>query len=148
MIESVYTKIDAFLTLLKSEGSGSIFDLGDLDHSETQIAKNLLTEHNLISFQKGYASIDSLIDITVHGLSVLEQGGIKAFLEGKNRKQKINEEREGLELEKLNAEIIDLRNKIFDFESAKSRTIRSEWVAWIGLILSATAVIASFIGNK
>ena len=71
LLKKVYSMVDKLLESLRDNGSGSLYELGDeLYDTEGQMAKNLLVDHGLISFQKGYVTVDSSIDITTLGLNV------------------------------------------------------------------------------
>lgn len=64
----------------------------------------------------------SYIDITPAGLNVTKAGRLEKFL---STKKKDAEERSRLEYEKLSGEVIELRNRLFDYEQIKRRAVVS-----------------------
>lgn len=100
--------------------------------------------HRLITYRNP-GSKTSIVDIGNNGLSIIKAGGIKKYLLSINQK---SEEKERLEYEKINAEIIDIRNRIFDYESTKRRTIRSEWIAIVSVAIALITLMTQWLCNK
>lgn len=139
ILKNAYEKVDNLLKSLRDNGSGSLYDLGELYDTEGQMAQNLLVEHNLISFQKGYFSTDSVIDITTLGINVLIAGGIEMYLASLNESTK---EKENLELQKLRSENMLIANQLVDYEKTKGY-LKNTTIATI--VLSIIAVIELII---
>jgi len=138
--------IDNFLQHLVNKGHGSVYDLSkDFYSTESQMAYKIMCDNELISFRKGYPDKNSIIDIAQNGLTILKYGGYKTYI---TKSQESSAEKERLEFEKLNSEIIDIRNRIFDYDSTKRRTVRSEWIAIVSVAIALITLMSQLLCNK
>lgn len=136
ILQRVYKNVDNLLTSLRDEGTGTLYQLGELYDTEGQMAKNILVDNGLISFQMGYVTTDSAIDINENGLSVLDAGGIEMFL---SKKKNTSQEKENLELQKLRSENEVLVNELIEFPKIKTQR---NWL----FIIAAIELLAILIG--
>ena len=141
--EKAFIIIDNFLNELTTSKRDCFFSTY-AKPTEYFLAKEIMDKHRLITYRAPGSKM-SIIDIGKNGLTIIKAGGIKKYLLSLTQK---SEEKERLEYEKINAEIIDIRNRIFDYDSTKKRAIRGEWIAALGLLLSAIAILITLLSKK
>ena len=131
-LDEAYNIIDKELEHLSKESDAAI----DFNIYSTvgQQALKIIQDHVLITFRS--ANIPgSMADIQPKGLEVLKIGGIKNYLDKLNNKTIQGEAKEALEIEKLQHDILYLKNQLTDYKSNKRRTSFALIIAIIALLL-------------
>jgi hypothetical protein len=141
--EKAFIVVDNFLKELSASDNGGWFNTYGAS-SDRILAKELLDKYGLITYRSTNRKT-SIIDISQEGLRILKAGGLKKYL---SDTIEYAEQKEKMQYEKLNAELIDIRNKIFDYDSTKKRAIRGEWIAALGLLLSAIAILITLLSKR
>lgn len=98
--------IDNFLKHLVEKGSGSVYNIGkDFYSTESQMAYKIMCDKDLISFRKGYADKNSIIDISQNGLTILKIGGYKKYLDTLQQQSDHDDYVKNLEIEKTETDL-------------------------------------------
>ncbi len=138
--EKTFLVVDKFLNELNTFNTEISFYTNG-NSKEYFLAKELMLKYDLIKYRKP-GSNTSIVDITQNGLTILKGGGIKVFLSKSAQKM---EERENLEMQKLRGEIDDLTNRLMDYDNVKSRSVRSDRLAILAIILTAIGLLLQWL---
>lgn len=131
--------IDKFLQLLVDKGSGSVYNIGKSFHStESQMAYKILCDKDLISFRKGYADKNSIIDIAPNGLTILKIGGYKKYLDTLQQQSDHDNYVKNLEIEKTETDLKLAKKMLKEYPYTK-------WIARIGLIIAIISLIVTLL---
>lgn len=131
--------IDKFLQLLVDEGSGSVYNIGNDFHStESQMAYKILCDKDLISFRKGYADKNSIIDIAPNGLAILKFGGYKKYLDTLQQQADRDNYVKNLEIEKTETDLILAKKMLKEYPYTK-------WIARISLVIAIISLIVTLL---
>ncbi len=131
--------IDKFLQHLVDNGSGSVYNIGkDFYSTESQIAYKIMCDKDLISFRKGYADKNSIIDISTNGLTILKIGGYKKYLDTLQQQSDHDNYVKNLEIEKTKIDLKLAKKILKEYPYTK-------WIARIGLIIAIISLIVTLL---
>lgn len=122
--------IDNFLHLLVDKGSGSVYNIGKNFYStESQMAYKVMCDNDLISFRKGYADKNSIVDIAPNGLMILRIGGYKKYLDTLQQQRDQDNYVKNLEVEKTETDLKLAKKMLKEYPYTK-------WFARIGFAIA------------
>jgi hypothetical protein len=117
---AVCNLVDEELARFSKEKNGTSIKF-DIYTTLGQQALEIIEQHNLITFRGSDKAI-CIADITLNGEGVIASGGLNTYLDSLGKKVQLKEEKESLEFEKMQSELVLLKMQIVDFNANKWKT--------------------------
>lgn len=121
--------VDNFLEDLSKKNGGSVYDIKNFHSLESQLAYNIIVDKDLVTFRKGYADKNSVIDISQNGLAILRIGGYKKYLDALKEQSDNDEYVRNLEIEKTKTDLDLAKKMLKEYPYTK-------WFARIGFAIA------------
>ncbi len=146
-------RLDVVFKILQKSSSPVWLDYDHLfiPNGKKNVFNAKLKNTNLVAVQE--TKMEPTFQLNPNGLLLLDKYlSYSNYVQQLQKQQETErtklEERERLEMQKLRGEVDDLTNRLLDYDSTKSRTVRSEKIAIAAVILTVIGLVLQWLLNK